>query len=77
VAEDARSNNFEEKMKADPVAVAVVLSGLNQPFDLSLGQVLRVRRSLLGAARVNCANPFFPNGIILNLPLMCPLILAA
>jgi hypothetical protein len=36
-------------MKADPVAVAVVLSGLNQPFDLSLGQVLRVRRSLLGA----------------------------
>jgi hypothetical protein len=52
VAEDARSNNFEEKMKADPVAVAVVLSGLNQPFDLSLGQVLRVRRSLLGAARV-------------------------
>jgi hypothetical protein len=46
-------------MKADPVAVAVVLSGLNQPFDLSLGQVLRVRRSLLGAARVNCADPFF------------------
>ena len=37
-------------MKADPVAVAAVLGGLNQPFDLCLGQVLRVCRSLLGAA---------------------------
>ena len=39
-------------MKADPVAVAAVLGCLNQPFDLCLGQVLRVCRSLLGAARV-------------------------
>lgn len=62
------------------LAVAVVLGGLNQPFDLCLGQVLPCLQVLVGRgarASRNCADPFLPNGIILNLPLMCPLILAA
>ena len=35
-------------MKADPVAVAAVLGGLNQPFDLCLGQVLPCPQVLVG-----------------------------